>query len=300
MTWSVEARRMQAPLLQEILDLYPSLPPAERRVADVILGHPRDVIGMTSEDVARRASVSQPTTSRFCGRLTPGTFPAFKIQLAQQVGVQESPATEHQLDAGRVAVVTEPSGADTLLQEAIGKTKEALESALQAISTLSPAALEEAAQTILRAKTIVTCGFDLSGSVAWRLASLLRISGFHARSERDPYGGAYWMDLLAAGDLVIVVSYRGGVPQILDAITRARQRGVMIMAITNEAQSALVPMCDCILLTRAPAARSNDEYTSGAAVYVQFAVIRALWFAVQIEAEKQGLIPAALDGKGAT
>ena len=276
---------MQVPLLQEILNLYPELPPAERRVADVILGDPRDVIAMTSDDVARRASVSQPTTSRFCGRLTPGRFPAFKVQLAQQIGVRDSVTSDHRLDAHVTRDGADLSDAEALLQNAIGKTNVALKSALQAISTLSPIALEEAARTVLQAKTIVTCGFDLSGSVAWRLASLLRTSGYHAREERDPYGGAYWMDLLGADDLVIVVSYRGGVPQILDAIKRARERGVTIMAITNEAQSALVPLTDCVLLTRAPAARSNDEYTSGEAVYVQFAVIRALWFAVRMEAE---------------
>lgn len=276
---------MQVPLLQEILNFYPALPPAERRVADVILGYPRDVIGMTSDDVARRASVSQPTTSRFCSRLTPGTFPAFKVRLAQQIGMQDSATSDHRLDDRLARGAAELSAAEALLQNAIDRTKVALESALQAISTLSPSALEEAVRTVLQAKTIVTCGFDLSGSVAWRLASLLRISGYHAREERDPYGGAYWMDLLGAGDLVIVVSYRGGVPQILDAIKRARERGVTIMAITNEAQSALVPLTDCVLLTHAPAARSNDEYTSGAAVYVQLAVIRTLWFAVRMEAE---------------
>ena len=279
---------MQPPLLQEILKLYPSLAPAERRVADVILRQPQAVIRMTSEELANHASVSQPTTSRFCSRLTSGTFPAFKVQLAQQIGVDESQGKRQQADPGATGATPDLTAAEELHRIATFQARQAIDISLQAMSTIDPNALQEAAHLILRARTIVTCGFDLSGSVAWRLASLLRITGLQARHEMDPYGGAYWMDLLGEHDLVIVVSYRGGVPQLHEAIERARKRGVKIMAITNEAQSPLVPLSDFVLLSIAPAARSNDEYTYGDALYVQFAVIRVLWFTLRLIMKAEG------------
>ena len=45
--------------------------------------------------------------------------------------------------------------------------------------------IDAAAAAVRAARSIVACGFDFSGTVAWRLAGWLRMVGCSARVERD-------------------------------------------------------------------------------------------------------------------
>jgi glucokinase len=56
-------------LLSQIQRTRESLSPAERRVADHVLAHPRSALGDPIAEIARAAQVSQPTVIRFCRTL---------------------------------------------------------------------------------------------------------------------------------------------------------------------------------------------------------------------------------------
>jgi DNA-binding MurR/RpiR family transcriptional regulator len=268
-----------SPLLQELRQLYPSLPPAERRIADVIFARPREVVNLTTVELAKQAGASQPGASRLCGRLSTKSFSAFKVRLAQEVGASTS---TDDLVASAPSEQGSAHRHDPRLAEIVEQTRDDMAIGLRAVATLDPDALDTAAETVLAAKSIVICGFDLSGAVAWRLASLLHRSGLRARPERDPYH-APWVADLRQGDVLMIISYRGKVPQLMSAVRRAREQGVTVLLLTNEARSEMAAEADAVLLTVAPAATSDDDYTSGPAVYVQLATARALWLAVRRE-----------------
>lgn len=268
------------PVLGELLHLYPSLPPAERRIADLVLQRPRAVLGSTTGELALRVGASQPAASRLCARLSTRTFAGFKVRLAQELGV--APESD---DAASRAAAPPPKAdaAETMLSAIVRRTDEDLGVALRAVAMLDPGELDRAAEAIRSARSIVVCGFDLSGSVAWRLAGLLHLAGYPARAERDP-GDAPWLGALASGDLLFVVSYRGTLPQLLPTLRSARARGATLLALTNEAHGDLAGLADHLLLTRAPAARTDAEYVTGPALLVQLAAARALWHAVTLSA----------------
>ncbi|ODV10469.1 MAG: glucokinase, partial [Rubrivivax sp. SCN 70-15] len=58
-----------AAILGQIRRALPNLSPAERRVADHVLAHPRSALGDPIATIARAADVSQPTVIRFCRSL---------------------------------------------------------------------------------------------------------------------------------------------------------------------------------------------------------------------------------------
>jgi DNA-binding MurR/RpiR family transcriptional regulator len=259
-----------APLLQELLARYPGLPPAQRRVADFVLARPADVLTLSSSELAGRSGSGQPAVSRLCGRLSTSTYPRFKVRLAQELGTVPSVA--------QGALPAAPG--DPLVAAIVEQTERDHAVALQAVATLDAAALRRAAQALAEARWVVTCGFDLSSSMAWRLASLLRRAGCRARVERDPHD-APWVGDLERGDALVVVSYRGNIPQFLGAIRQARRHGVAIIVLSNEARTELAALADVLLLSHAPAARTDDDYVTGRALGVQLAIVRALWRAVQ-------------------
>ncbi len=56
-------------VFERIRQMRDALTPAERRVADLALNHPRSIINDPIVDIARKADVSQPTVIRFCRSL---------------------------------------------------------------------------------------------------------------------------------------------------------------------------------------------------------------------------------------
>ncbi len=61
------------------------LTPAERRVADLAIEHPRSIINDPIVDIARKANVSQPTVIRFCRSLGCQGLSDFKLKLASEL-----------------------------------------------------------------------------------------------------------------------------------------------------------------------------------------------------------------------
>ena len=69
-------------LLGHIQRARETLSPAERRVADHLLAHPRAALGDPIAEIARAAQVSQPTMIRFCRSLGCEGLSDFKLRLA--------------------------------------------------------------------------------------------------------------------------------------------------------------------------------------------------------------------------
>ena len=73
-------------LLRKISVAIPGLRKSEVKVADYVLQHSADVIGMRIVDLANEAEVSEPTVIRFCRAVGFDGFKSFKLQLAQTMG----------------------------------------------------------------------------------------------------------------------------------------------------------------------------------------------------------------------
>ena len=56
---------------------------AERKVADWVLAHPREVAGSTLAEVARAAATSEPSVIRFCRRMGLSGFREFTLRLTE-------------------------------------------------------------------------------------------------------------------------------------------------------------------------------------------------------------------------
>ena len=75
-----------AQLTQTISDTLDSLRKSERKVAELILQDPSQMLPMRIADLAAAVGVSEPTVIRFCRALGFDGFQSFKLQLAQYLG----------------------------------------------------------------------------------------------------------------------------------------------------------------------------------------------------------------------
>ena len=119
---------------------------------------------------------------------------------------------------------------------------------------------------------VFTVGSGTSGMVARRMAHLLSVCGrpavfLHPMDALHGSSGA-----LAAGDVVIAISKGGESAEINDLCVLARSRGVSVVALTAEPQSALAERADvAVTLT------TSEGADPGGIVAMGSTLVTAVW-----------------------
>ena len=140
--------------LLHIKGLYPSLRPAEQRVADEILENANEVVHLSITALAKRVGVSDATVVKFCKRVGYKGFQDLKIRLAANVAVTPKPIYGEINRGDDIAAIKEKIFRINI---------QALE---DTIRTLDSQALQKAVAAIVKAPRIQFYGIGASGIVA--------------------------------------------------------------------------------------------------------------------------------------
>ena len=260
----MDTDRRMTDLLLTIRGLLPALNEQEQKVGAYVLEHAGEVIHLSVSDLAQRALVSDSTVFRFCRKMGADGYQNFKIQLAQE------------LAAGRPTTYAVASPHDTLLEaahKAMAADLKALEDTLRIID---PAALERAADAILAAQRVDIYGSGGGAVAALELQAKLMRVGVRAVPHIDAEMQIISATLLTANDLAIGVSHSGASPDVLYALTVAKDAGARTIAITNHPASPVAALADISLCTAAQEALAHEGYPLGARV-AQIGLIDVLY-----------------------
>ncbi len=130
-------------LLQTIASSSPSLPPAEARVATLLLNDPEQFVRLPGGELAKQAGVSNPTVIRFCRSLGKSGLSEFKLALAAGLA-------REQTDGGEPFVHAQV-GADDSVEQVILKLMQGNSRALMDFANRSDASAFESASRALGA-----------------------------------------------------------------------------------------------------------------------------------------------------
>lgn len=230
-------------LLDQIGQGLATLSPAERRVAQHVLAHPRSVLNEPVADIARAAQVSQPTVIRFCRTLGCEGLPDFKLRLAASL-------------TGSVPVAhTRVSGDDSsteLSSKVLGNTASAI---LRVRDQLNREGMARAIDLLDTAARIDFHAAGLNGPVAQDAQLKFMRLGIPAHAHTDPRLQALAAGTLTDRDVVVIFSGAGGgggrsseLGAVADA---ARERGARIIAVTT-GPSPLAKRADVALVVEQP------------------------------------------------
>lgn len=223
--------------LARLRSLYPSLRPAERRVADLLLAHSDLFAGLSSRQIGRRCQTSEATVVRFCQALGYRGIPELKDKL-----IPDLRTTKGTL----YTALSDRDGAAGVMEKVIRVSIRSLE---ETLSILDPILVERAVRAILRAKRVqFFAGGGGSGIAHLAVQKFLRL-GILAAQNFDLISQRLSLEFLKRGDVAIGLSYSGMTREVVEALTQARGRGVTTIAITNFARSALAKTADLTLLT---------------------------------------------------
>lgn len=259
--------------LLHLKSTYPTLRPAERRVAEQILEHPEEVVYLSITELATRAEVSDATVVKFCKRLGYKGFQEFKILLAQDVAVQPEPIY------GEV----EPDNDVPTIKEKIFQAN--ITALLNTAKVLNSEALELTVKAFGRANEIHFYGLGASGIVALDAEQKFSRIGLRANAFVDAHMQITRGILLKPQDVAVGISYSGETVEIVEALQVAKSAGAVTVAITNFSASTVAQEADLVLLTS-----SQENILRSGAIssrIAQLSTIDTLFIAVALLDYKQ-------------
>jgi RpiR family carbohydrate utilization transcriptional regulator len=192
---------------------------SEAKVASFVLENANDVINMRIVDLAASAEVSEPTVIRFCRAIGYNGFKAFKLQLAQQLGL------------GGVYTQFAVDDTDTVTDLRNKVFDTTVGSLITVRDELDPSVMEQAINTISKARRVEFYGFGASGSVAADAQHKFFRLQLSTSAYTDPHIQHMSAISLGSEDVVVAISQSGQSRALLQSVRLAREAGATVIGL---------------------------------------------------------------------
>jgi RpiR family carbohydrate utilization transcriptional regulator len=211
-------------MLERIQASIPALPPAEQRVARLLLADPRGFATLPVVELAERSHVSKPTVVRFCRSVGYDGLADFKLKLAGSVN-EGVPFVHRAVDeddkAGDIVVKVIDNAVAALLRYRNAAASQSIERAIEALAEAGRAG-----------RRIEFYGVGNSGIVALDAQHKFFRLGVSAAAVSDGHVQVMSATMLQPGDCAVIVSNSGRSRDLLDVADLARRKGATVIAIT--------------------------------------------------------------------
>jgi RpiR family carbohydrate utilization transcriptional regulator len=211
-------------LLERIEATRNALPPAEQRVARVLLADPQQFALLPVAVLAERAQVSKPTVVRFCRSIGYDGLADFKRKLAGSVN-EGVPFVHRSVDEG------DQPGA--IVIKLVDNTVAALLGLRQAASSVAfERAIHALTQAGLAGRRIEFYGVGNSGIVAQDAQHKFFRLGVFAQAISDGHVQVMSATMLRPGDCTVIISNSGASRDLIEVADIARHNGATTILIT--------------------------------------------------------------------
>lgn len=211
-------------MLDRIKASIPALPPAEQRVARLVLADPRSFSSLPVTELAERAHVSKPTVVRFCRSVGYDGLADFKLKLAGTVN-EGVPFVHRAVDeddkAGDIVVKVIDNAVSALLHYRNAAASHAFDRAITAL-----------AQAGREGRRIDFYGVGNSGIVAQDAQHKFFRLGVYATAVSDGHVQVMSATMLQPGDCAVIISNSGRSRDLIDVAEIARRKGAITIVVT--------------------------------------------------------------------
>ncbi|MEK8024699.1 MurR/RpiR family transcriptional regulator [Pseudaquabacterium rugosum] len=211
-------------MLERVRASMPALPPAEQRVAKLLLSDPRSFASLPVAELAERSHVSKPTVVRFCRSVGYDGLADFKLKLAGTVN-EGVPFVHRAVDeddkAGDLIVKVIDNAVAAMLKYRNSATSHAFEQAIDAM-----------ADSARKRQRIEFYGVGNSGIVAQDAQHKLFRLGINTAACSDGHVQVMSATMLKPGDCAVIFSNSGRSRDLLDAADIARRKGARVIVVT--------------------------------------------------------------------
>ncbi len=211
-------------MLERVLAAMPALPPAEQRVARLVLADARSFASLPVGELSLRAHVSKPTVVRFCRSVGYDGLADFKLKLAGSVN-EGVPFVHRSVDEddkpADLIVKVIDNAVSALLKYRNAAAGNAIERAIVAL-----------AKTCREKGRVEFYGVGNSGIVAQDAQHKFFRLGVNASACSDGHVQVMSATMLQPGDCAVIISNSGRSRDLLDVAEIARRKGAAVIVIT--------------------------------------------------------------------
>ena len=258
-------------IVHKIRFLYSQMGPAERRIADYVLSHSGEIVGISISDLAQKCECGDATVVRFSRRLGLSGYQELRIKVAGELSASSTIGTEiareddcYEIFCKRIADIT-----------ASLKNTE---------TVLDRAQLDLAAQTIMRAERIVIFGLGNSAAIAQDAAHKFLRLGLSAQACCDNHLQAIIASHLKRGSVAIGIPHSGASKDIVEALRLCKIGGASTVCITNHGSSPLVAAADIALFTKSE--ETKHSILAMSSRIAQLAIFDSIYTYIVLHADK--------------
>lgn len=225
---------------------YPSLSKSHRKIADFVLARPLDVVAMSIDGLAQSSGSSTATITRFVRAAGYSGYSEFREKIVTDF---QFIAAENGFDR---AENTENGERSTNIHNLLADNIDNIKDTIAHIDSASSAAFIEA---LISAKRIIIIGTGASHYAATLLEEGLalytekNVSNILSRGASQ-YSNNF-MRSVDVGDVIIAISMPRYSNNTIQLAKAAKQKGAVILAITDSPTSPLVPVADVVFFAPA-------------------------------------------------
>lgn len=221
-------------LLVRIRFQLPSLPRAEKVVAEALIDNPEAIANLTLAELASETGSSDASVIRFCKRMGFSGYTDFKNAF---IHADYDNLSEEIGDNGR------QDGMTSILKKVFQGNMQTLMDTL----ALASSNYEQAVDAMCRARSIHF--FGVGDAYAVCLLAHMKISrlGINSSAYSDVMQQLTVAGNLGPEDVAFAVSYEGRSKNVLDAMKEAKKNGATTICITKMSKSPLIKLTDIAL-----------------------------------------------------
>ena len=227
---------------------------SRRRLIREILDKHEETFFLSSRELAKRYNVDAATIVRTVQALGYERFADFAADLRQHFVNHITPYTVLK------AATREKRSVTQQIQHCLERD---VESVNVLRSSLEAGRAVDLAKRIHGARNILVVGVDLAASLAWFLAYGLTPLGFAAEAPIGSTGNLqHKIDLLTPKDLLVAISFGKCLRETVEAVDRARGRGIPTFGITDSDTTPIALHCDDYLLAPTSSPSFTGSYVA--------------------------------------
>ena len=245
--------------------------PAEKRIADYILNHTAEMIGLSVSELARSCGCGDATVVRLSRRLGLEGYQALKIRLASEMGASSSLGGE----------ITRGDSCYEIFKK---QNAGVVESLKNTESVLDGEQLERVAELVMKSERTVLFGLGNSAAIAQDAAHKFLRLGLSAQACCDNHMQAIIASHLKRGSVAIGISHSGASKDIVDALRLCKICGATTVCVTNYGESPIVSAADYALFTKS--AETKYSILGMSSRYAQLALFDSIYSYIVMHSDK--------------
>lgn len=214
----------------------PSLPRAEKAIAEALMEHPEAITYMTLSEISKESGSSEASVIRFCKRM------GFCGYSALQQAIAEAIEEENVLHPEDLHVSDKDS-----LSEITRKVYQSNVQTLTDTMVLIDEQCDRALEALLAAKSIHFFGAGDAYAVCQLSYMKFKRLGIPCSAEGDVMLQMITASNMSKGDVAIAISYDGRSKNVVEALRIAKQMGAATISITKKRKTPLLRYTDICL-----------------------------------------------------